>query len=240
MMFRAAALMTVLLLAVPRPTPAEACGIKLTAKTPAPKRIARAAKTTGPERPVVAARSERTPIAAGPARVPAPRVVAARTAEPATRPAAPIDRTPTPAPEPAPTPPPAPKVAAVETKPPQEEPVAKPAPAVRPQAFAGSEVYFGVGNATMTPQAKKSIDKTASWLNATPDASIVIEGHADTSGAADANMQLSQTRAEAVRDYLVAAGIDASRLEVAALGSTKPKYAAGHDGRNRRVAIVKK
>jgi OmpA-OmpF porin, OOP family len=55
----------------------------------------------------------------------------------------------------------------------------------------------------------------------------------------DANMALSQTRADAVRDYLVNAGIDSSRIEVNAYGDTKLKYGRT-DPRNRRVSIQPK
>ena len=50
---------------------------------------------------------------------------------------------------------------------------------------------------------------------------------------------LGQKRAEAVRDYLAAAGIDQSRMEVVSYGDTRLKYGRT-DPRNRRVAIVKK
>ncbi|MDQ3299475.1 MAG: OmpA family protein [Myxococcota bacterium] len=67
-----------------------------------------------------------------------------------------------------------------------------------------------------------------------------MEGHTDSSGDDAYNTFLSQKRAEAVRDYLVREGIDASRMEIVAHGESQPKYGDGADPRNRRVAIVKK
>ena len=52
-------------------------------------------------------------------------------------------------------------------------------------------------------------------------------------------MTLSEQRAVAVRDYLVAHGIEAGRLDVTPYGDTKLKYGT-HDGRNRRVEIEAK
>jgi peptidoglycan-associated lipoprotein len=61
-------------------------------------------------------------------------------------------------------------------------------------------------------------------------------GYADPTGSHELNMVLSRERADAARDYLVAQGISAARLEVVAYGDTRLKYAAD-DSRNRRVAI---
>ena len=84
-----------------------------------------------------------------------------------------------------------------------------------------------------------TLDRTVRWLKDKSDVSVVIEGHADPSGNPDDNMALAQRRAELVRDYLVSAGIDASRIEVVSFGDTKLKYGRT-DGRNRRAAIVAK
>ncbi len=99
------------------------------------------------------------------------------------------------------------------------------------------ELFFGLGRANVG--SKASIQKTVAWLAAHGSASIVVEGYADPSGSAAANMALSEQRAEAVRDALVAAGADGSRIEVQAFGDTKLHYGRS-DGRNRRVVIKAK
>ena len=66
-----------------------------------------------------------------------------------------------------------------------------------------------------------------------------IEGHTDASGSPRANQDLSQRRAQAVADYLVQAGIDRSRLDVAGYGSSKPLPGiAPQAAANRRVMAV--
>jgi peptidoglycan-associated lipoprotein len=68
---------------------------------------------------------------------------------------------------------------------------------------------------------------------------VIVEGHADPTGNPDDNLALAQQRAELVRDQLVSAGIDGSRIEVISYGDTRLKYGRA-DGRNRRAAVVAK
>jgi peptidoglycan-associated lipoprotein len=110
-------------------------------------------------------------------------------------------------------------------------------PAATASATLDEEVYFAFGSAAVTN--KQKLDKVAKWLKNSPDVHANVEGYADPTGTPSNNMALSQLRADAVRDYLVAKGIDSSRLDVAAYGDTKLKYDA-HDARNRRVAIEAK
>jgi outer membrane protein OmpA-like peptidoglycan-associated protein len=98
------------------------------------------------------------------------------------------------------------------------------------------EVFFGNGSSTINRKA--SIARAVKWLEA-HTGTIVVEGYADPKGTAEGNMALSQRRAEAVRDALVSAGVDAARIEVQAFGDTKLHYGRT-DGRNRRVLILTK
>ena len=118
-----------------------------------------------------------------------------------------------------------------------EPKVVEPRVAKTPDATFRDEFYFGLGSASVANQA--TLARAVKWMNASPSVQVVVEGYADPTGSPDANMTLSQTRAESVKDLLVKAGIDASRIEVTAFGDTKLKYGAT-DGRNRRVAITPK
>jgi outer membrane protein OmpA-like peptidoglycan-associated protein len=188
----------------------------------------------------VATREARRPIAAGPTQ-PAHPIIAAKAAEPAEPPAASA-----PAPAPAPVREPPQNVAVTPRQPPVEqrpsrEPPAVTAPVQRPAresaAFRG-EVYFGLNSANLGNRAA-TLDRAARWLTETPDIQVVIEGYADPTGSHDGNMVLGQSRAESVRDYLAAKGIEQSRMDVVSYGDTRLKYGRT-DPRNRRVAIVKK
>jgi OmpA-OmpF porin, OOP family len=65
---------------------------------------------------------------------------------------------------------------------------------------------------------------------------VELGGHSDASGAVAANRALSLKRATAVRDYLVSRGVESSRLQVRAYGSSRP-LGAGEAAANRRVEI---
>ena len=74
-----------------------------------------------------------------------------------------------------------------------------------------------------------------------PTAYLIVEGHTDNSGRDQKNMTLSQDRANAVRDYLIAAGINPDRITTVGYGSAKPVASNETDeGRrlNRRIEIT--
>ena len=111
-----------------------------------------------------------------------------------------------------------------------------PNPSAAKTKIVGDEVYFTLGNSNAETAF---LGRAERWLKDNADAHVVVEGYADPSGNHDDNMALAQRRAEWVRDSLVTAGIDASRLEVISYGDTRLKYDRT-DRRNRRVAITPK
>ncbi len=85
--------------------------------------------------------------------------------------------------------------------------------------------------------------KLAFIVQTNPDATFVIEGHTDSFGGDDFNLELSRKRAEAVRLWLVERlRIDASNIQVVGMGKTKPIVStagtAEQQALNRRVEIV--
>jgi outer membrane protein OmpA-like peptidoglycan-associated protein len=103
------------------------------------------------------------------------------------------------------------------------------------------DVQFDSGQASLLGGAIATIDRLAQFMRDYPERSIRIEGHTDSAGDDQTNQQLSERRAAAVRDALVARGIDAARIETAGYGEARP--IAGNDtpgGRqqNRRIEVV--
>jgi len=103
------------------------------------------------------------------------------------------------------------------------------------------DVVFEAGKASLQPSAMTAIDRLAQLLAVYPERSVRIEGHTDSAGDDAANQMLSERRADAVRDALLARGVEAARVEAVGYGEARPIADNGTlDGRqkNRRIEIV--
>ncbi len=101
-----------------------------------------------------------------------------------------------------------------------------------------SFMLFDFDSAVIKTDAKAALEEAVKVAKMDPDLKVEIQGHTDNIGTAEYNMDLSVRRAQAVRDYLAAAGVDSSRMTVVGYGMTKP--VAPNDteenrARNRRV-----
>jgi len=113
------------------------------------------------------------------------------------------------------------------------------------EEFGRARVYginFDTDSAVIREESKQTLDRIVSVLKNKPDWQMTIEGHTDSTGSAAHNQTLSEKRAQSVRDFLSAAGIDATRLKAAGFGASKP--VAGNDtelgrAQNRRVELVR-
>ena len=104
------------------------------------------------------------------------------------------------------------------------------------------KVFFDTGKATIQSKSNFLLDQVATIVRTHQEiAKVRIEGHTDDQGKDDANLKLSQERADAVRAYLVTKGIDIARLEAVGYGETRPaaegKTSAARE-QNRRVEFV--
>jgi outer membrane protein OmpA-like peptidoglycan-associated protein len=100
------------------------------------------------------------------------------------------------------------------------------------------QVHFATAKYRVLKGSFPLLDQVVQVMNDYPKMRVSIEGHTDNAGRELTNMRLSQRRAEAVRDYLVAKGISPTRLEATGFGPTKPiasnKTARGK-AKNRRT-----
>ena len=104
-----------------------------------------------------------------------------------------------------------------------------------------SGILFDIDKSDLRPVAKENLRKLARILNKYPDTEILIEGHTDSTGSADHNMDLSIRRAQAVAAFLEQQQVIPTRFTIMGYGETQPIADNGTpEGRqaNRRVEIA--
>ena len=122
-----------------------------------------------------------------------------------------------------------------------------PAPAsTTPGPFASGSsavlesVRFALAAPTLEQSSFEELNQIAEWLLQNPSVRVEVAGYTDASGRREAQVQLSQARAAAVRDYLVQQGVPAARVTAKGYGPASPR--AGNDtpeerARNRRIEL---
>jgi outer membrane protein OmpA-like peptidoglycan-associated protein len=104
-----------------------------------------------------------------------------------------------------------------------------------------SVVYFEVGSTVIGDDGRRELRWFVRQMQPYPEAVILVQGFADSTGAEASNRSLSQDRAQAVADFLGAQGISASRVVVRGFGTDSPAAAnvtAQGRSRNRRVEVT--
>ena len=102
-------------------------------------------------------------------------------------------------------------------------------------------VLFASNKAALLPAAQARLNQVAEALMATKERRLTVEGHTDSQGTADYNLDLSQRRAEAVRAYIISRDYPADRIQARGIGKVRPVADnASPEGRanNRRVEII--
>ena len=102
-------------------------------------------------------------------------------------------------------------------------------------------IHFDYDKSDIKPDDTARLDAKAQLMKQFPALRIRVTGHCDERGSDEYNIALGMRRANAAKDYLVRAGIDASRVDVASLGREDP-IDPGHDetawAKNRRAHFV--
>jgi len=103
------------------------------------------------------------------------------------------------------------------------------------------DVLFASGQAQLVEGGRSSLEEVVDLLQTEPDKKIRVEGHTDSLGEAEANLQLSEQRAQAVREALISLGVSADRVTALGMGEDFP-IASNEDevgrAQNRRVDVI--
>lgn len=107
--------------------------------------------------------------------------------------------------------------------------------------FRFNNLNFASGSAVIDGESRIEVDNLSSILKAYPEVNIVIEGFTDSTGNADANVSLSQQRADAVKSRLLEAGINDSRIATKGFGAANPigdNETIEGRAQNRRIEVL--
>ncbi len=107
--------------------------------------------------------------------------------------------------------------------------------------FRFKNLNFASGSSVIDGASGLEVDNIAAIMKAYGDVKVKIEGYTDSRGNADSNLTLSQARADAVRDRLLATGIDAARMSTEGFGAANPiadNETAEGRAENRRIEVV--
>jgi peptidoglycan-associated lipoprotein len=105
----------------------------------------------------------------------------------------------------------------------------------------GDRVFFETDSSELTPTARATLDKQSQWLTQYSRYNFTVEGHADERGTREYNIALGARRAQAVRDYFTARGIQAGRMRTVSYGKERPVAVCDNIScwsQNRRAVIV--
>jgi len=86
----------------------------------------------------------------------------------------------------------------------------------------GDRVFFETDSSALTSEAQATLDKQAAWLNRYTNYRILVEGHADERGTREYNIALGARRGSVAVNYLIARGVNPSRITTQSFGKERP------------------
>lgn len=105
----------------------------------------------------------------------------------------------------------------------------------------GNSVTFPQDDTTLTPEARTVLARQADWLSRHDNVVAEIEGHSDEQGTREFNLALGARRASSVQEYLIARGVEPSRLNTVSFGKERPAESCAEESclaANRRAVTV--
>ncbi len=109
-------------------------------------------------------------------------------------------------------------------------------------AAAGSDrVFFATDAVAVDTRGQATLQRIAAWMKKNPTVTFLLEGHADERGTREYNLALGERRAESMRSFLAAEGIQSSRLQTVTYGKERPDAIGSNQtswAKNRRGVVV--
>jgi peptidoglycan-associated lipoprotein len=102
------------------------------------------------------------------------------------------------------------------------------------------DAFFDYDKAEIRGDARQALSKTADFLRSYPQVAIVIEGHCDERGSTEYNVALGDRRSDSAKDFLVAQGVAADRIQTVSYGKERPFCTASNEScwqQNRRAHL---
>ena len=110
------------------------------------------------------------------------------------------------------------------------------------QQNVGDTVHFAFDRADVNAESREILTRQARWMAQYPAVTITVEGHCDERGTREYNLALGERRANAVKNALVALGVNAGRVQTISYGKERPLVAGGDEAANaqnrRGVTVV--
>lgn len=108
-------------------------------------------------------------------------------------------------------------------------------------AGSGDRVFFETDKSVLKPEGRDQLLKWVAFLKKYPHESLEVTGHSDERGTREYNLSLGERRANTVKDFLVANGIDATRIETVSYGKERPEAVGSNESAwalNRRAVGI--
>ncbi len=86
----------------------------------------------------------------------------------------------------------------------------------------GDRVFFDFDKFNIRPDQRSVLDKQVAWMKSNPSVTVVVEGHCDERGTREYNLALGERRANAMKDYLTASGVNPERVKSISYGKERP------------------
>ena len=107
-----------------------------------------------------------------------------------------------------------------------------------------NRVFFSLNSSELNNDSKEILLRQAEWIKSHSDVNLLIEGHCDIRGTVEYNIGLGERRADMVKRFFVANGVDSSRLEVISYGKERPAAVGEgeevHRQNRRSVTVVRR